>query len=65
MKSKNIRLAFVLLSIVGAILYGIEYFAVDNGSLTLKYIALALFVIGLIVNAIIETYCYFKDRKQS
>jgi len=65
MKRKIIQLAFVLLSVVGAILYCIEYFVIDNGSLTLKYIALALFVIGLVVNAIVETYCYFKDRKHS
>lgn len=65
MKRKIIQLAFVLLAVIGAILYCIEYFAVDNGSLPLKYIALALFVVGLVFNAIIEIYCYFKDRKQS
>lgn len=65
MKRKNIQLAFVLLAVVGAILYGIEYFAIDNGSLTLKYIALGLFATGIVINAIIETYCYFKDRKQN
>ena len=65
MKRKSIQLAFVLLSVVGAILYCIEYFVIDNGSLTLKYIAIALFVIGLVVNTIVETYCYFKDRKHS
>lgn len=51
MKRKSIQLAFVLLSVVGAILYCIEYFVIDNGSLTLKYIALFVVALGCVIFA--------------